>query len=346
MGKTIPPTGLKNELSSSFEFGTEVRLFDNRVMVDFTYYDSKTTNQILNLEISDATAYNNMTVNAGEISNKGIEILASLVPLRNPKSLNWSVDLNFARNRSMVVELAEGIDVYSLLNSNVRIEARPGEAYGNISGFSYLRNDAGEKVVHQSGNFYRRTTDRQILGNIQPDWLGGVTNTFSYKGFQLSALIDVRFGGEIYSWSKDNQIQKGTGKFTENRDNLIVEGVIENADGTYTPTSKVVLAQNYYAQLAWNQIREEFVLDATYASLREVLLSYDFNKSILSRTPIRSAKLSLVARNLFYLYRDPEFKEMGVTPESAFAPTAAAQGFESYSMPSTRSIGFNLSLAF
>jgi hypothetical protein len=132
---------------------------------------------------------------------------------------------------------------------------------------------------------------------------------------------------------------KGTGVFTENRENLVVEGVIDNGDGTYSPSSKTgVWGQHYYAQLAWGNIGEEFVLDATYASLREVTFGYSFNPSFLTNTPFKSAKLSAVGRNLFYLYRDPEFKAMGIT--------SSAQGYEAFSMPSTRSIGFNLSLTF
>jgi len=159
-------------------------------------------------------------------------------------------------------------------------------------------------------------------------------------------LLDIRMGGEIYSWSRSDQNAKGTGVWTNNRDNLIVEGVIDNNDGTYTPSSKTVLSQNRFAQLSWGNIGEEFVLDATYVSLREVTFGYSLNKSILSKTPFNSAKFSIVGRNLLYLHRDAKFEEMGIAPESAFAPTASAQGYEAFSMPTTRSLGFNLSLTF
>ena len=153
-------------------------------------------------------------------------------------------------------------------------------------------------------------------------------------------------GGEIYSWSRVDQNAKGTGVWTNNRDNLIVEGVIDNQDGTYTPTSQTVTSQNRFAQLSWGNIGEEFVLDASYISLREVTLGYSFNQSLLSKTPFRTAKFSVVGRNLMYLHRDAKFEEMGIAPETAFSPNAAAQGFEAFSMPTTRSIGFNLSLTF
>jgi hypothetical protein len=323
-------------------------LFKNRVAVDFTYYNSKTSNQILNVGVSQSTGYGGMLINAGEIANKGIELFVSMAPLRNANSLNWNINVNFAKNYSEVVELTEGIDALTLISqSNGRIEARPGEPYGNIVGYKYKRNEAGELVVHSSGNYYVRSSETEILGNIQPDWLAGVSNTFSFKGFDVSALVDIRYGGEIFSNSKYDQMAKGTSIFTENRDNLTVEGVVDNGDGTYTPSSKTgVWGQHYYAQLAWGNIGEEFVLDATYASLREVTLGYSFKPSVLNNTPFRSAKLSVVGRNIFYLHRDPEFKAMGITPEAAFAPTSAAQGYEAFSMPSTRSLGLNLSLNF
>jgi TonB-linked SusC/RagA family outer membrane protein len=348
INSTVPPLALKNELTSSYEFGTDFRLFDNRIAVDFTYYNSKTSNQILNVGVSNATGYDGMLINAGEISNKGGELFVTLVPLRNKNSLNWKIDLNFAKNISEVVELTEGIESLTLISqSNGRIEARPGQPYGNIVGYEYKRNEAGERVVHSSGNYYVRSDDRVILGNIQPDWLAGVTNTFSFKGFELSGLIDIRYGGEIFSNSKYDQMAKGTGVFTENRENLVIDGVIANGDGTYTQSTKTgVWGQHYYAQLAWGNIGEEFVLDASYVSLREATFGYSFNPAILNNTPFKSAKLSAVGRNLLYIYRDPQFKAMGITPEAAFAPTSAAQGYEAFSMPSTRSVGFNLSLTF
>lgn len=187
-----------------------------------------------------------------------------------------------------------------------------------------------------------------VFGNVQPNWLGGITNTFSYKGIQLSVLVDVRQGGQVYSMSKYNQMASGTGKFTENRDNLIAEGVILQPDGKYIKSDKVLLAQDYYAsQGPWTDIGETCVIDADYVALREASISYNLGQaSLLKKSILKSAKLSLVARNLFYLYRDPQFKAMGVSPETAFNTTTAAQGVEMLSVPTTRSLGLNLSFSF
>ncbi|MBV6639409.1 MAG: SusC/RagA family TonB-linked outer membrane protein [Cyclobacteriaceae bacterium] len=344
---TVPPTNLKNELTSSFEIGTDVRLFGNRVSVDFTYYDSKSTNQILPVDLSTATGYSALYLNAAEVSNKGIELFVSGSPIKIPQSIEWTIDVNFSKNKSEVIELVEGVEQLNLISTgNASIVARPGLPYGTIWGYKYKRSPDGQLVVHESGDYYIREDELSSLGDTQPDWLAGITNTISYKGFSIGALVDIRMGGEMYSWSRYDQNAKGTGVWTNDRDNLVVEGVIENEDGTYTPTSKTVWAQHYWAQRSWGNIGEEFVIDATYVALRQATFGYTFNKSLLARTPFNSAKLSVVGRNLLYLYRDAKFEEMGIAPETAFAPTAAAQGFEAFSMPTTRSIGFNLSVTF
>jgi outer membrane receptor protein involved in Fe transport len=326
--------------------GADIRLFENRLGIDFTYYNSSTTNQILPAEISAATGYNTILVNAGEITNQGVELLLTGTPVSLSNSFKWDVSLNLSRNKSKVISLVDGIDSYTLISTdNASIEARPGESYGNIVGFPYKRDENGRFIITSNGS-YQRADERVVLGNIQPDLLAGFTNTFSFKGFSLSALIDIRKGGEIYSFSKYDQMAKGTGKFTEYRENLVADGVIENEDGTYSENTQVVAAQAYYAQKAWGNIGEEFVLNADYVALREATLSYSFKPAILSKTPFSTIQFSVVGRNLFYLYRDPQVKLMGVNPETAFAPTAAAQGYEFASTPTTRSLGFNLSLTF
>lgn len=344
----IPLADLKNELTRSYEFGTELRFFKNRVGLDFTYYNASTINQILPVQISVATGFITRIINAGEIKNKGVEIFVNAAPVAG-KNFRWDLTLNFSKNKSKVVSLADGIETLTLLDTynGAVIEARVGQSYGNIVGLPFLRNENGDRVLTEQGA-WQRGSEPVVFGNVQPDWLGGITNTFSYKGLQLSVLIDVRQGGQVYSMSKYNQMAGGTGKFTENRDNLIADGVILQPDGKYVKSDKVLLAQDYYAlQGPWTDIGETCVIDADYVALREASLSYNFGQlPLLKRSVLKSAKLSLVARNLFYLYRDPQFKLMGISPETAFNTTTAAQGVEMLSVPTTRSLGFNLSFSF
>lgn len=343
----IPLTDLKNELTQSYEFGAELKLFKNRLGIDFTYYSAKTINQITPVQISAATGFGTRLINAGEIQNKGIEIFVNATPVKS-KDFSWDVTLNFSRNKSKVVSLAPGLSTLTLLNAaDATIQARPGEPYGNIIGKPFMRNENGDIVLTAQGKWQPALRDT-ILGNIQPDWLGGVTNTITYKGFAVSVLFDIRKGGQVYSLSKYNQIAGGTGKFTENRTNLIANGVILGTDGKYTKSDKVLLAQAYYAESGpWAGITETEVIDADYVALREASISYNIgSSSLLKRTPFKTAKLSIVGRNLLYLYRDPQFKTMGVSPETAFNTTSAAQGVEAVGIPTTRSIGFNLSFSF
>ncbi len=342
----VPLSDLKNELKTSWELGTDLRLFKNRLTVDFTYYNAATTNQIVQIQLPSATGFTTKQINSGEVQNKGIELFVSGQPLKIVNSISWDIGVNFSKNKSEIISLYPGISTLVLQGGlDATIEARPGEPYGNIIGYPYLRNDEGRKILTPTGDV-QRGTDLVVLGNIQPKWLAGITNTFSFKGITLSALIDIRNGGQVYSFSKYDQTAKGTGKHTENIENTVNDGLIDNGDGTFTESTINVGRQNYYALRAWNSIGEEFVLDASYVSLREASLSYEFASSLLSKTPFKSARLSIVGRNLAYLYRDPEFKAMGISPETAFAPTAAAQGYEAQGLPTTRSIGFNLSLSF
>jgi len=204
-----------------------------------------------------------------------------------------------------------------------------------------MRTEDGRLLLGSNG-VVQQDAERVVLGNIQPDVVGGLTNSFSYKGITLSGLLDIRLGGEIFSFSKYQQMSRGVGVFTEDREHLVFDGVIANGDGTYRENDIVVTPENYYAQRAWGNIGEEFVLDASYIALRELALGYAFRPAFLDKTPFRSIKLSLVGRNLFYLKRDAQMESMGLTPESAYAPNLAAQGFEASTSPSTRTYGFNL----
>lgn len=342
----IPSSNLKNELKTSWEVGAELRLLKNRMSIDFTYYSASTKNQIMQVQIPAPTGFGSKLVNSGEVSNKGVELFVAGTPLQNTNGLSWDIALNLSNNKSKIVSLYPGLATQILYSDGeVAIEARPGEPYGNIVGFKYRRLDDGRLLLDANGRV-QADDKRSILGNIQPKWLAGLTNTISYKGFVLSALVDIRNGGQIYSLSAYDQYTKGTGVFTENGDNLVEDGVIQNASGGYDKSTKVLIRQDYYAMKVWSGAREALVLSASYVALREVTFGYNFKSSLLSKIKINSARLSVVGRNLFYIHRDPLFKTMGLTPEAAFAPTAVAQGYETSGVPSTRSIGFNLSLGF
>ncbi|NOY37303.1 MAG: SusC/RagA family TonB-linked outer membrane protein [Chlorobi bacterium] len=360
MSSQIPLFDLKNELTSSWEIGGDLRFFQNRLGLDITYYNGKTTNQILPVTISNASGYSRVVINAGEIQNKGLELVLNANPIKSSSGFRWDLAFNYARNHSMVIELAPGIETYRIAsNYPNNIEARPGQPYGNIIGYAFKRSPDGRKIV-SPGGYYVRESEQSVLGNITPDWTGGLNNTLSYKGLSMNFLIDFVQGGELSSSTKYQMCAKGTGKFTEEgrrpRDTDdqgnqlpyvgVLDGVVEvlDAEGNvtgYEENTKAVDGQTYWAARAWGGPTEEFVLDASYIMLREVILSYEFK---LKSSPFTGVRLSLVGRNLWYI--EEHMQDMGISPESAPNTSAGYAGIESLSMPTTRTYGLNVKFTF
>jgi TonB-linked SusC/RagA family outer membrane protein len=363
MDLSIPLFNLKNELTESWEIGSDLRFLNNRIGLDLTYYNGKTTNQIVPVNVSNSSGYTAVVINAGEIQNKGIEIALNLTPVKTSTAFSWDINANFSRNRSKVVSLAQGIESLPLADGGggCYIEARLGQAYGNIIGYAYKRSPDGQKIV--SDGYYVRTEEQQILGNITPDWIGGLNNILSYKGLTLNFLLDFVQGNEISSTTKYQMEAKGTGNWTvegrvlhdtKNAEGTIdyigiLSGVKEVKDGAGNVTSYVkndvaVNGQNYWATRAWNEISEEFVLDGSYISLREVMLGYNFSPSFLKKTPLAGITVSVIGRNLMYL--EEHMQGMGISPESAPNTSSGYAGTETISMPTTRTWGFNVKLNF
>ncbi|WP_298708090.1 SusC/RagA family TonB-linked outer membrane protein [Chitinophaga sp.] len=341
---TIPLVDLKNELTTSFETGTELKFFRNRLGIDFTYYHARAKNQILGVDIPAPTGFSRKLINAGEIRNRGLELMVTGTPVSS-RGFTWNISVNASRNRSEVVSLAPGINSLNLYSTGeMSIEARPGLPYGNIVGYKFKRTATGEKWLNSAGA-YQRDATTSVLGNVQPDYLAGITNNLSYKGLSLSFLIDVRQGGKIFSYSKQQQWSVGTGKGTENGDNLIADGVIEGADGKFTRSNIVLGRAAYYTSMSYGNISEEFVLDASYIALRELTLGYNVGKHFRQGFFLKSAKLTAVCRNVLYLKQNAQIKEMGANPEGGFGPFTVAQGFESTGVPITRNFGLNLSVS-
>jgi len=357
----IPLFDLKNELTTSWEIGTDLRFFQNKVSLDMTYYNAKTSNQILSLPISNASGYSSEVINAGEIQNKGVEITLGVTPFKT-ESFRWDVNANFSANRSKVVELDGTIQTYKILNTNDDswsndVHAEVCAPYGNIIGYKYLRNEEGRRIVSAGGE-YQRESEVSVLGNINPDWIGGLNNSFSFKGFSMNFLLDFVQGGDFTSHTKRWMTQKGTGAWTvegrrpvatdANGDQLpytgVLEGVVLNPDGTYSENTQAVPGQKYWASRAWSGIGEEFVIDGSYISLREVILGYTFQPAILKKTPFTSLNLSIIGRNLMYLHEHTT--DYGIAPESAPNTSGGASGVEALAVPSTRTYGFNVKLTF
>jgi TonB-linked SusC/RagA family outer membrane protein len=341
----IANSTLKPEMTTGIELGFEAKFLDNRAGIDFTYYDQSTKNQILGVGISKASGYNTRVLNAGEITNKGIEIVLTASPARFANGFTWDVTLNFAKNENEVVALADGLTTYPLGNRNsLQSLAMVGQPYGTLYGIGFERAPDGN-ILYSNGLPVVSTTAK-VLGNIQPDWTGGALNTFSFKGISLSVLIDVRMGGDVYN--EGIGIARWTGQYAETaigREEGIIGVGTMNIGTTespeYVPNDVIVPAQSLYAFNNARTRHEASIFDASFVKLRELSLGYSVPSTFLKRVFIKSAKISFVGRNLAILFKnmphlDPEFDRLG----------GNAYGFGYGELPATRSIGFNVNLTF
>ena len=339
---TIPPAGLKPEFSNSLEFGTELKFFMNRIGVDFSYYDTKTNNQIMNVDISTSTGFSSKMINAGEIEAKGIELTLTGEILKRPGGLNWSTTINWTRSRSMVNDLYPGVPTYQLNTSwqSLTIEGRPGEPFGQMYGIGYKR-DAQGRVLLDAG-FPIPTDNNILLGNIMPDWIASINNEFTYKNFNFSFLIDGRKGGDIFSvtkWFGDNSgITEATVKGGIRDKGLVLDG-IDVATGK--KNAVVIDPQDWFGSYYWNFV-EPGVIDGSFIKFRELIFGYSVP---LKSTAIRNLNISFVGRNLALLYRDKS-NDIRIDPETAYGTGALATGVEQYQIPPSRSYGFKLKFDF
>jgi len=339
----LPNADLKPQFANSIELGTELKFFMNRVSLDVTYYNTKTTDQIISIPISATSGYTTKNINAGEIDNTGLEVSLGLVPFQSANGFNWNINLNFSKNNNKVVSLAEGVEQYELGTYwDLKVMAIPGQPYGTLYGADFLRDPNGN-IVNRGGVPVQG--DLKILGNYQPDWIAGINNEFSYKGFSASCLIDIHKGGDIYSMT--NAWGRYAGALEETligrEGGITGVGVKEVTDAsgnvTYVTNDVVVTAEEYNHAAFANSIPAGSIFDASYVKLREVRFGYAINK--IGDLPIKNLKLSLVGRNLAILSSNIPH----VDPETSFN-NGNAQGLEFGQLPSARSIGFNISMEF
>ena len=337
---SLPSFDLRPETSQSWEVGADLGLFKNRVQLDFTYYQTNTTDQIMAVPLSGTTGFDSKVVNAGEIQNKGYEAQLNLIPF---DSDNFSLDLgfNFTKSNSKVVSLNEGLESINLGSLwTASVEARPGQEFGTIYGNDFLRDNFGRKIIGNDGLAQRG--DRIALGNINPDWYGGFTTNVRFKNLSLRTLVSAQVGGEYYSYGRGYRLFFGTDERSLlGRENGIIEEGINEFTGFVNdiPTSALL---KQFTDIFSNEVATDIILDATNVKLREVALTYDFPKSMLKGTFIQSASLSAVGRNLLFLYNAAG----DIDPEATYSSGPASTAFEHSSLPSTRSYGVNLKMNF
>ncbi|MBK9525324.1 MAG: SusC/RagA family TonB-linked outer membrane protein [Bacteroidetes bacterium] len=344
---TLGNPNLKPEKTKAFEIGADLKFLDNRLGLDITYYNNKSEDQILSVPIAGSTGYQYQIKNAGSMENKGIEIMAYITPVKS-KNFQWDITLNWSQNKNKVLFLADGInDLFLGGFEGSAIYAVVGQPYGQMYGGRWLRDGSGNIVINEADGLPIQDPTVGVIGDPNPDWTGGITNSFTYKGFSLSALIDIKQGGLIWNGTRGALNNFGMTKETETRgETKVFEGVRGYYDANNNlvitgdaNTVPVVLDQSYYQGIGTGFAgpAEQFMEDGSYVKLREVSLSYSINPKLLKKSPFGSIDISLIGRNL-WLQTDYS----GVDPETSLTGSGNSLGMDYFNMPNTRSYGVSV----
>ncbi|MGL4632250.1 MAG: SusC/RagA family TonB-linked outer membrane protein [Leadbetterella sp.] len=365
--ETTYDPNLKPEFTTEFEGGTELWFYQKRAGIDFTLYNRISTNLIAPIQIAYATGFRENYTNLGQISNKGVELGLTLVPVRK-KGFEWEIYTTYTRNRSNIDELLEGdyqdVDNQIILGNtyagSVQAIFRKNQPYGVLLGTKAARDDQGNFLINPATGLLIEDPTPQIIGDPNPDYILGITNTFTYKGLSLSAVIGYTHGGDVYSSTTSLQLGRGVTRDTEKRDvPLVVPGVIGDpntfkpvlVDGRTVPANIQVPVNDIYFQSSGNgsfgtNSPDEFsVWDATTIRLREINLGYTIPSNYLKKTPFGSATISFNGRNLFY--KAVNFPiHSNFDPEISTYGTGNVSGIEFSSAPSTRRFGASIRFTF
>lgn len=365
-----PPTDLKPERITSLEAGMDLRMFQNRVNLDFNAYSTTTKNHILAADVAASSGFSQALINAGETNSSGIEIMLSGEWWRS-NNFSWTTGLNFSRNVSKVVSLAQDLENIQLASQwGVTVEARPGNPYGDIVGIAIAKDENGNRILGENGLYQK--DGFQVLGNIQPDWMGGISNQLRYKNIQLSFLVEIKKGGDMYSGT--NMYGNGySGTFVESLEGreawyaseaereaqgiapqdwmptggFLPEGnytagtMIDGVDVGGQPNQTYVNPELYWSQFSdWgDELHEPHVYDAGFVKLREVALGFGLPTAWAQRIKAQRVSLSLVGRNLWLIHKNVP----NIDPET-FYSNGNGQGIEYGSYPVTRTFGLDLKL--
>lgn len=351
---SLPNANLRSEKTNSLEAGLELAFLNSRLGLDLTAYTSETNDQILPVEVSRSTGYSFQFVNAGTVSNKGVELALTATPILTNSGLQVDLNFNAARNVSEVVELVDGLDVFTLGNApfGAAITASVGEPYGAIRGRDFVYDQNGNKAINvdENGNFVDfQTNPNQILGSYLPDWTGGASATVSFRGIQFSGLLDGQLGGDAYSVTSlfgrysgllDETVEGGIREL-----GLVPTGVVTLPEGT-TPEEAANMTGTAYAGGAVNPeayFKGTFGLvgahmyDMSFIRLRELSLGYTIPSRFTNQFSVQNLTLSVVARNVALLYSRSPFFDPAIALSSG-----NIQGIEAGSYPPTRSVGLSI----
>ena len=352
---------LKPEFTNTREIGTELKFWQNRITLDAGYFYTKSTDIIVSVPVSAGSGFSNAIRNAGELETKGWEVSLGIIPVKTQSGFTWSIDANWTRLRTTVLKIDPLVNSIFLGGFTVpQTQLKAGEPYGVIVGNPFNRDANGSLLITAAGTgagqVTTNTNDVKTIGNPNPNWTAGLTNTFSYKGLVLSFLLDIRKGGDVISRNIRDVRFRGVAAETGDRERTyVIPGVLRDpnndanglpqalvgTDGKAIPNNIAISAQQYWTSV-YNTQGEAIVFDASWLRLRELSLTYSLPKSFLNKSPFGGASFSITGRNLLlytpnYPHFDPEVNSQGVNN---------SQGFEYNSLPQTRTYGMLLRLSF
>lgn len=341
-GSTIGNPDLKPEKTGSYEIGTELGFFNNRLSLDFSYYRNNSKNQILSIPIPLSTGFGFNVVNAGEVRNRGVELSMRGTPIKT-KDFSFELFGTYTKNNSLVASLLAGIDQVTVGGySGMSIVAAVGRSYGEFYAVNNLTDAQGKTVVDQQTGLPLQTGTAEYLGSYNPKYQASLGTNIKYKSFSLSALFDTKHGGVFYSRTRDITGFNGTSAESGGQriGAIFPNSVYLDAqNNSIINTTATYNKQDYYSDLVAGQ----HMVDASFVKLRSLSLSYRFAKNALGKSPFGALTLGVFGNNLFiWTPSSNQFAD----PEVNSAGAGNAQGFDYTAQPSVRNYGFNISASF
>jgi hypothetical protein len=335
----VPFTNLKPEQISSTEFGAEMRFFKGRAGMEFTYYSEVSRNQFLTLTAPSGSGYTTYYVNAGEITNKGFELTLDVTPVESADFV-WRSSVNLSQNKNKIVELIASNPDYKVGGDDEGFASiiMAGGSFNDVYIYKFLKNDAGQIMLDANG-IPSKAKEQEKVGNANPDFVLGWNNNFTYKNFFCSTLINGKFGGIAFSKTEafldSYGVSKRTGDIRDAGETMPINAI----QGT-TAVTQIVPAVYYSAVGDRNKIMEPYVFSRTNVRVAQLVIGYNLDVQKLG-LPVKAASLSLIGRNLFFLYKKAPYD-----PEQSMSTANNMQSNEVFSMPATRTYGFNIKLNF
>lgn len=351
LSSTLPNANLKPETTRSLELGFDLRMIEDRARLSATYYKTNTYNQLFATPVPATSGVASIFQNGADVQNTGFEVTIGAAIIAK-KDFSWDLDINWSKNNSKILKIAEGFDVLSFGSDFIRIyELKKGQPFGEVYAKGWLRDDAGNVIIQANGLPAITPGMSVRVANFNPDWLAGISNTFRYKSFTFSSLIDIRQGGTFIAFTEAISAGSGIQDYTaigrEDGTLLFGRDVFKGETGV-TETGEINTATTN-AESFWNNVGgrnnpvgEAFVRDASNIRMREMILGYDLPKNIVSKTFFTSARVSLVGRNLFFISNKAKY----IDPEIMMGTSNTYEGESAFPLPTTRTYGVSLNFGF